>query len=405
MPCRICQRSLELVCDFGRMPIANRFVTADEFAGEYFFPLRLTWCPHCTMVQLAEQPPAEAMFHGAYPFFTGSSRRMQEHFATLAATLQTTWLCGRGNPFVVELGSNDGTLLQHFAQAKIRHLGIEPSANVAALATQRGVATTTEFFSDAAARHILAQHGPADVITMSNVLCHIAPIHEVFAGFATLLAPEGVVVIEDPYWPAVADQTAYDQIYDEHLFYFSLASLTALAQQHGFVVIAAEPQWTHGGSMRYTLARPGTHAMQPTVATVHTHEQEYGIATAAWHRDFGARCAASREQLRSTLEQLAYSKSSVMGYAATSKSTTVLNYCGITTDWLPAICDTTPLKQGKFSPGAHIPIIPAERFHSEPPDVALLFGWNHAEEILAKEQSFTAAGGRWLLYVPTVHLR
>lgn len=394
--CRICQHSLELVCDFGRMPIANGFLSPDQFATEYFFPLQLAWCPQCCMTQLVEQPAPDAMFHGAYPFFTGSSLRMRQHFGDLAATLQRRWLDGIADPFVVELGSNDGTYLENFSVQKIRHCGIEPSGNVADVARAKGVTTQRTFFSSAVARDLLAANGPAHVISMANVLCHIPSLHDVFSGFATLLDSRGVVVIEDPYWPDIVRKTTYDQIYDEHVFYFSLTSMAHVAARHGLELIDAEPQWTHGGSMRCTLARRGAHSIAPAVQQLRAAETALGIGTRECYTQFAARCAVLRTRLRTLLAAHAAAGQRVAGYGATSKSTTILNYCGIGSDRIAYICDTTPLKQGKVSPGMHIPIRPHAEFAAQYPDVAVLFAWNHAEEILAKETAFTAGGGEWL---------
>src|SRR5687767_6476075 len=196
--CRVCQSEIEPFIDFGRMPLANGFLTSDQFASEYYFNLRAAVCARCTLVQLVEQPPRERMFNDRYPFYSATSTRMQQHFAAVAgevvAALPST------DPLVVEIGSNDGTLLRHVARAGIRHLGVEPSESVARAAADAGVTTTCEFFDAAVAKRILAEHGPAHAVIAANALSHIADPHAVVEGIALLLAPGGICVIEEPYW-------------------------------------------------------------------------------------------------------------------------------------------------------------------------------------------------------------
>jgi len=223
--CRICNAPIEAFMTFGRMPIANGFLTADQVGSEYFFELAPAFCPHCGMVQIVEQPAPEMMFHGNYAFFSGTSRHMQLHFQRFADNTTTTILAGRSDPFVVELGSNDGIMLKNFAARGIRHLGCEPSENVAAAARAQGVNTLCAFFGKETAERIKAEYGPADVIQAANVMCHIPDLHGVAEGVKALLKPDGVLIFEDPYLGDVIEKTSYDQIYDEHVFVFSAISV------------------------------------------------------------------------------------------------------------------------------------------------------------------------------------
>jgi len=253
--CRACQSNIEPFIDFGRMPLANAFLTPDEFGGEFFFNLSAAYCPRCTLVQLVDQPGRERMFNDRYPFFSSSSVRMQDHFGSLAGDVMAN-LPPR-DPFVVEIGSNDGTLLRHVADAGISHLGVEPSSSVATAAVARGVDTIGEFFDAGLARRIVAERGHAHAIVAANALSHIANLHAVVEGIEILLAPGGTCVIEDPYWGDVVAQTAFDQIYDEHASYFTLSSLSHLVEQHGLAVLDAARFDVHGGSMRYVIGRAG----------------------------------------------------------------------------------------------------------------------------------------------------
>jgi len=401
--CLICKSTVEPFLSFGRMPIANGFLTAEEFPGEYFFELKVGFCPRCTMVQLVEQVERERMFHEEYAFFSSTSVRMGEHFAQFAEDVMATRLAGP-DPFVVEIGSNDGIMLQHFARAGIRHLGIEPSANVARAAQERGVHTVCAFFDEALARGIVAEHGRADAFLGANVMCHIPYLHSVAEGIRTLLKPEGVLIFEDPYLGDIIEKTAYDQIYDEHAFYFSVGSISALFAQHGLEMVDVIPQNVHGGSMRYVLALTGSRPVSRAVAAQRGKEEELGLGRRETYIAFRRNVERSRDQLMELLRGLKRNGKRVVGYAATSKSTTVINYCGITPALVEYISDTTPIKQGKYSPGAHIPVRPYEEFTARYPDYALLFGWNHAEEIMAKEQAFRTRGGKWIVYVPEVKI-
>jgi methylation protein EvaC len=388
---------------FGRMPLANGFLNEEDVASEYFFELAPAFCAHCGTFQLIEQPPPEMMFHADYAFFSSSSDRMQDHFKAFAASVVAR-LRRRADPFVVEIGSNDGVMLGHFKEAGCRHLGIEPSDNVARVARAKGLDTLSAFFDDVVAARVVADHGRAAAIVAANVLCHVPHIHRVAAGIALLLDPDGLLVFEDPYLGDMIAKTAYDQIYDEHVFIFSLRSISAVFGRHGLEVVDVVPQTTHGGSMRYVLAHHGRHAASPAVASLLEREQLEGLHDVATYDRFRMSCESSRLALRDLLDRLARERKRVAGYAATSKSTTVTNYCGIGPERIEFIADTTPLKQGKLTPGSHIPVNAHEVFARNPPDYAVLFAWNHSAEIFAKEQAFTAAGGRWITFVPHVQI-
>jgi len=399
--CLICNTPIAPFIDFGDMPLGNGFLSPGDFADEYRFSMRVGFCPGCSMVQLLDQPDRERMFHENYAFFSGTSRYMALHFQAFAEHVIADYLPG-GDPFVVEMGSNDGIMLQNFAGAGIRHLGIEPSRNVAQVAIDKGINTVTEFFGADLARRIVAEHGPADAFLAANVMCHIPYIHSIVEGIAILLKPDGVVLFEDPYLGDVMEKTSYDQIYDEHTFLFSVASIGGLFERYAMEVIDVEPQTTHGGSMRYVIARKGARAVSPNVARQQAKEFQLGLHLPESYQRFRSNCERSRDRLLALLTKLKLQGKRVVGYGATSKSTTITNYCGLTPDLVEFISDTTPIKQGKFSPGAHIPVRDYDAFSGQYPDYALLFAWNHSREIMEKEGAFRAAGGRWIVYVPEV---
>lgn len=387
---------------FGRMPIANGFLSQEQVLTEYFFTLAPAFCGRCHMFQIIEQPAPEKMFHGEYAFYSSTSRYMQVHFKEFADLVMRNVLTSRENPFVVELGSNDGIMLKHFKNAGVRHLGIEPSTNVADLARKQGINTISEFFNKELADRIVAKDGHADAILSANVMCHIPDLPSVAAGIRRLLKPDGVLMFEDPYLGDMISKTSYDQIYDEHVFMFSALSTAWAFGRHDLELVDVAPQVTHGGSMRYVFAPTGSRPISPNVDALLEKERTQGLHKPETFDQFRRNCEASRRAFRELLGSLREKGKRVVGYGATSKSTTVLNYCEVGPDLISYISDTTPIKQGKLSPGMHIPIRPYEAFASDYPDYAVLFAWNHRDEIMAKEKGYTASGGKWVVFVPKV---
>jgi methylation protein EvaC len=398
--CLISGAEVEEFISFGKMAIANGFLTPEQVPREHFFELKVGFCPESKMVQLTELVDEKMMFHENYAFFSSTSVRMAQHFKEFADFVKGKYL--GADPFVVEIGSNDGIMLQNFAKAGVRHLGIEPSANVAQVAREKGINTISKFFNEDVAREIIAEHGHADAFMAANVMCHIPYMNSVFAGIKLLLKPKGVLTFEDPYLGDIIQKTSYDQIYDEHAFYFSVQSVSYVAARHGLEIIDVQPQHTHGGSMRYILSHIGAHPISPAVEAQRRKEDELGLGKIETYHRFKRNVEKSRDDLMAVLRDLKKQGKRVVGYGATSKSTTVTCYCGITPDLVEFITDTTPIKQNKLSPGAHIPVRNYQAFLDANPSHTLLFAWNHGEEIMAKEQAYRAKGGKFIVYVPEV---
>jgi methylation protein EvaC len=398
MKCRICQHIIKPFMTYGRMPIANGFLMPEQFEDEYFFELKPVFCDQCLTFQIEEQPAPEMMFHDQYAFFSRTSAYMQRHFKAYA-----DWVCEHhlkdDDAFVVEIGSNDGIMLENFAKRGMRHLGVEPSGNVAEEARKHGVNTIVRFFGPETAADIVKEYGQADALIAANVMCHIPDLNGIAEGADKLLKPDGVLVFEDPYLGAMIEKTSYDQIYDEHVFIFSALSVANIFGPYGFELIDLLPQQTHGGSMRYVLARKGARPVSPDVARIVASEKAAGLHLPDTYEKFRQACEASKERLVRLLVEEKNAGRRVVGYGATSKSTTILNYCGIGPDLIEFISDTTPIKQGKYSPGMHIPVKPYSAFTENYPDTALLFAWNHKDEIMEKETEFSARGGKWLTHI------
>ena len=401
--CLICEFDFAPFMNFGDMPIANAFSANPNKVDEYTFPMKVGFCNDCKMVQLVEQPDREKMFHENYAFFSSTSNYMKEHFKQFANSVSELQRLNEDS-FVVEVGSNDGIMLQNFVTNNIPCLGIEPSINVAEVAREKGIEVITEFFDQNLAENIIAKHQKADAILSANVMCHIPYMHSIYDGIKALLADEGVFIFEDPYLGDVIEKTSFDQIYDEHVFLFSALSVKHLANMHDLELIDVEHQITHGGSMRYTVAHKGVKKVSNNVINLIDKEKKLGLDSSEAYSSFSDDVNQIKGDLIKLLTTLKNEGKKVVAYGATSKSTTVANYFGITPDLVECIYDTTTIKQNKFSPGMHIPVLPYEQFHESNPDYVLLFAWNHAVEIMNKEKDYMSNGKHWITYIPKVEI-
>ena len=404
--CRICGgSSLHPFLDLGKMPIANAFLSCAQLSHpEYTFQLQAGFCDSCHMVQLLEAVDPDILFHDHYAYFSSISRVMDDHFGRLASSIGAEILYDERLP-VVEIGANDGILLQKLAAYSPRAIGIEPSANVAAVAREKGLHIVSEFFDTELAASLRAEHCPAQLVIGANVLCHIPDLNGVARALETLLDAEGVFIFEDPYLLEIMTQLAYDQIYDEHVYYFSVTSLCRLFEKHGLRIFRVEPIPVHGGSMRvYGCRSACSRAVEPSVTAQLAAEREYGLTLLQTYLAFAERVQQSRASLIELLRGLHADGARVVGYAASSKGTVILNYCGIGPQMLEYVCDNTPSKHGFFTPGTHIPIVPIDRFAADYPNYAFVLAWNHLNEIASKEQTFREQGGQFITHIPTARI-
>ncbi|NKZ01353.1 class I SAM-dependent methyltransferase [Nocardiopsis alborubida] len=398
--CRICSSSLHEFLDLGSQPLSDRFRLPHDDGPEYTYRLAVAACDKCTMVQLVNEVPRDLMFHADYPYLSSGSSKMRRHFTEFADGLASS----DPDLFVVELGCNDGVMLSSLAAKGIRHLGVEPSAGVAALAERAGAQVWNAFFEESTARRILHEHGAADVVYAANTLCHIPYIGSILRGVSALLSPHGRFVFEDPYFADIVRLGSFDQVYDEHFYFFTARSVREMARKYGLELVDVERLTVHGGEVRYTLALAGAREPSPAVAELISEEEQTELVAPATLARFAARVRATRDDLVGLLRELRGQGASIAGYGATAKSATVLNYCGIGPELVSYISDTTPDKQGRVTPGTRIPVRPSADFSRPYPDYAVLFAWNHKEEIMAKEEGFRRAGGRWIHYVPDVRV-
>ena len=404
--CRICQSPIKQFMSFGKMPIANGFkVDISSINDDFFYEMAVGFCNNCKMLQLLEHPEPEAMFNDTYAFFSGTSQAMTSHFTGFYKSVVSRYELDISESFIVEIGCNDGILLGNFSEAGFNHLGVEPSGNVADVAIAKGINCTKRFFDSNLVNDLLSKGVKADLIVSANVICHIPDLNSLAKNVASLLTQDGVFVFEEPYLGAMIEKTSYDQIYDEHIYIFSAISLQTAFARQGLRLINAESQTTHGGSMRYHFCLDSSQRVSENqVLEVIAAEKKQGLDKVETYKIFKENCESSKYQLRTLLEKLRDEGASVCGYGATSKSTTVLNYCGIGPELISFISDTTPIKQGKYTPGSNIPVVKPDVFYEASPDYAVLFAWNHEKEIMAKEEKLGNSSIKWIRFVPSVEI-
>lgn len=400
--CKICNSKTQTIISFGKMPIANGF-TKKPSKKDFVFTLKLAFCPNCFMVQLTETVPPKKMFHEHYQFFSSTSSGMAKHFQEQAQHIKKL-LKKKKDPFVIEIGSNDGIMIKHIAKAGIRHLGVEPSQNVAKISNKLGVKTTSDFFNQKTAKKILKQHGKADIICGSNVICHIENINSVFEGVAQLLTDDGVFFFEEPYIYDIVKNNSFDQIYDEHVYFYSGLSVDNLVKRHGLQLVEMKHQNVHGGSMRYYIKKGIKNKISASVKKHVGLEKRLKLHKINGYLNFKKNVNKICSDLKKLLKQLNSQGHRVAGYAATSKSTTLLNYAGIGPGLISYISDTTPTKIGLFAPGSGIPVKPYQYFQKDKPRYTVLFAYNHKKEIMSKEKEYRKRGGKFITYFPKVTL-
>lgn len=383
--CKVCGGVLKQFIDFGKMPLANRFLKSNEFDKEYYFNLAVGLCPICHMVQLINQPNPNLMFNNEYPFFSSSSTIMKTHFSEMVDNVLGFIKPG---DFVIEIGSNDGTMLSSFREKGCNVLGIEPSSNVAKVASLKDIPTIVDFFNEYTASYICSEYGKANAIIATNVMCHIPDLNSVLQGVYNLLEDNGVFVFEDPYIVDIIDNVSYDQIYDEHVFLFSISSIHKIISRNGMRLFMVSHQNVHGGSMRYYICKDNR-PIHSSINKFINLENILGYNYIDIYNRFAIKVKESSFRFKSILEELKNCGENIVGYAATSKSTTILNYANIDNNLISCIYDTTPEKWYKYTPGTHIQIIPYSKFKKDNPRHSVLFAWNHKKEILEKEKWYS----------------
>lgn len=384
---------LKPIIDFGKMPIANAFLNKNQFGDEFFFNMVIGYDHKTKAIGLVNTVPPEKMFHENYAFFSSTSKGMIKHFAETAKKLLPYAKKG----IVVEMGSNDGIMLEAWKDLGVRAIGVEPSKNVADVSKNKGHEVINAFMGAEVVKEIQSR-GEVSVVYGANVSCHVENIEEYVKNIATLIGQKGVFVFEDPYFLDIVEKTSYDQIYDEHLWYFTVSFINNLFSPFGYHVFDCEHVDVHGGELRMYVGHQDTFKVKPIVLEYLYRENDLEGDLLILDKNI----KQSKKELLAILQDLKKEGKTICGFGASSKGVIVCNYCGIGPELVPFITDNTPVKQGKYYPGVHIPVVPQEEFGKA--DVAVLFAWNHLKEIEANQVEFRKRGGKWLTHVPKPHL-
>jgi len=397
--CRSCgSTDLETIVEFGSTPLADQLLREDQLDDpEHRADLTLVVCRSCALAQISETVDPKILFFAEYPYFSSVSPSLMAHFrASAEAIIDRQGL--DEHSLVVEAASNDGYMLRNFAERGIRVLGIDPAEAPAQAALDAGIPTIVDFFGTDLAPRIREEHGAAAVFLGNNVLAHVPDLNGFVQGISDLLASDGIAVIEAPYVVDLVDHCEFDTIYHQHLCYFSVTALVSLFERHGLNLNDVERIKIHGGSLRLFVGRSDERSA--AVDELLASERERGFDGPDAYRSFAARIADLRDRLRVILDDLEAGGSTIAGYGAAAKGTTLMAYCGIDADDLDYVCDLSEYKQGRYMGGNNLPIVPPGRLAEDPPDYVLILAWNFAAEIMAQNQAFADGGGRFIVPVP-----
>lgn len=404
--CRFCNAPLRhTLVDLGMSPLCESYVAAEQLNRmEPFYPLRVYVCGSCFLAQLEEYVSPEAIF-SEYAYFSSYADSWLKHAKDYTDLMVRRFGIGPDS-HVVELASNDGYLLQYFVQRGIPVLGVEPAANVARVAVEKGVPTVVEFFGEALARKLAGEGKEADLLIGNNVLAQVPDLNDFVKGMKILLKPDGVITVEFPHLVRLVEENQFDTIYHEHFSYFSFMSAEKIFAHHGLRLFDVEELPTHGGSLRIYAchAEDGTKPTGPRVEELRARELAAGLAGMDYYLSFGEKVKETKRKLLEFLIKVKREGKSVCGYGAPGKGNTLLNYCGIRTDFLDYTVDRNPYKQWKFTPGTHIPIYAPDRIKETRPDYLLILPWNFKDEIMKQMSYIGDWGGRFIVPIPEVRI-
>ncbi len=402
--CRFCGTTLShTFVDLGMSPLCESYIRPDQLAEmEPFYPLHAYVCGQCFLVQLQEFVTPDEIFT-EYAYFSSYSTSWVEHARRYAEMMIARFRLGPTSK-VMEIASNDGYLLQHFVARGVPVLGIEPAANVAKVAIEKGVSSIVRFFGRQSAAEIAAEHGRPDLLLGNNVLAHVPDINDFVGGMKFLLAPHGVITMEFPHLARLIADNQFDTIYHEHFSYLSFVTVERIFAHHGITLFDVEELPTHGGSLRIYGRHSENAALAVTgrVRELRQREIDDGFLTLERYRRFDEQVKATKRKLLTFLIDAKQRGKKVVGYGAPGKGNTLLNYCGIRADFLDFTVDANPYKQGKFTPGTRIPILAPEKIGEARPDYVLILPWNLKDEIGAQAAYIREWGGKFVVPIPEV---
>jgi hypothetical protein len=402
--CRSCgSQQGNLVLDLGIQPLANNLLCEQDLSQpEPKFPLRLAVCHSCWLLQITELIPPVQLF-SEYLYFSSFSDLMLKHAQQAAERYIGEFALGQSS-LVTEIASNDGYSLQYFKRGAIPCLGIEPAVNIAKVAREKGIETIVEFFGSSVAKRLAGESRQSDLILGNNVFAHAPDTNDFVDGLRELVKPNGRIILEFPYAADLIEKTEFDTIYHEHVFYFSLTALSPLFHRHGLEVIHVENIPIHGGSLRLFAATQGAHTVQSSVGALLEEEKRKGVNSEAYYEGFAKRVSELKRSLVTLLADLKRQGKSIAAYGASAKGSTLLNFFGLGKDSLNFVADRSSYKQGRLTPGTHIPIVPAEQLTETQPDYTLLLTWNFADEILGQQKAYRQKGGKFIIPIPEVRV-
>jgi SAM-dependent methyltransferase len=403
-PCRFCGTPLEhTVVDLGMSPLCESFLSAEQLNHmEPFYPLHVYVCSNCFLVQLQEYVSPDNIFT-EYAYFSSYADSWLKH-AKAYTDLMVERFKFNEQSQVIELASNDGYLLQYFLEKKIPSLGVEPAANIAKVAIDKGVPTINEFFGRDCAQRLVQQGKQADLIVANNVLAHVPDLNDFVAGMKLLLKPQGVATGEFQHLMKLMAANQFDTIYHEHFCYHSLITIEKIFAAHGLTLFDVEELPTHGGSLRI-YARHTEDESKPVsdrLIELRNRETQDGFATLERYTNFDEQVRETKRKLLDFLIKVKREGKTVVGYGAPGKGNTLLNYCGIRMDFLDYTVDRNPYKHGKFLPGTHIPIFPPDKIQETKPDYVLILPWNFKDEIMSQMSGIRDWGGQFVVPIPEV---
>jgi SAM-dependent methyltransferase len=404
--CRFCGSILQhTFVDLGMSPLCERYVKDDQLTCvESFYPLRVYICEHCFLVQLQEYVPPEYIFR-EYAYFSSYSDTWLQH-AKAYTDMMVERFKLHGGSQVIEIASNDGYLLQYFVARGIPVLGIEPAINVAKVAIEKGISTVMKFLGEQVARELTNEGKRADLLIGNNVLAHVPELNSFVEGMKILLAPQGVITAEFPHLMRLIEEKQFDTIYHEHFSYFSFVTAEKIFTAHGLTIFDVEELSTHGGSLRI-YARHIEDTCKPIgerVQELRAREQAAGFTRLESYFSFAEKVKETKRKLLDFLIRAKREGKAIAGYGAPGKGNTLLNYCGIRTDFIDYTVDRNPYKQGKFLPGTHIPIFHPDKIRETKPDYLLILPWNIKDEIIKRMSYIRDWGGQFLVPIPEVDI-
>lgn len=407
MNCRHCDVALRhSFLDLGHAPPSNAYLTeADLARPERYYPLRLLVCEHCWLVQTEDYADAGELFAADYAYFSSTSSSWLAHARDYAERMRST-LALQGDSLVIEVAANDGYLLRNFVAAGVPCLGIEPTASTADAAERLGIPVLREFFGEALGRRLAEEDRQADLLIGNNVFAHVPDINDFSRGLKAVLKPGGTLTLEFPHLLRLIELVQFDTVYHEHFSYLSLYSAQRILESVGLRIFDVEELPTHGGSLRlFACHADDPRSINPNVAVVLEAESQAGLRALSTYREFQARANRVKDDLLTFLIEQKRAGRRVLAYGAAAKGNTILNYGGVKPDLLPCVFDAAPSKQGKYMPGSHIPIRPAQALEQMQLDYLLILPWNIADEVTQQLAHLAEAGVRFVVAVPHLVIR